>query len=737
MLPNRSSIHKHPAEATWGADPLEVLGGVLDGFRILSFDHDPTARFSSALGINRTVGWSVLEAPEPELEQKFQRIMILDRSRQWLASMLVSRMWTGRFSGRFMAGLGYRWHPRVMGLELDASSVLVAEVVNEKLASPLDSVIFTGPALSLLDGRLMLAPYQSRPVAFKIDFYDQVPSNFFFQLGYKYTFLHPAGVVFYAILRPPLNASCNSTTNANGQQKLPILVDLHGAGLEAAVEQVRHMLDAVYGVCAWMLFSTGVTPWSGDDWHTWGAADIEAAVAAIPNWMEAVGWECLGVALENWLVSGHSNGGQGAWFLLTHQPDRVIAAAPVSGYSSIEAYVPFTMWHDGQAAISSVIQTARQNFKHELLMRNFAGIPILQQHGSADDNVPAYHSRLLHLLISENGWHSEYYDLPEKGHWFDGVLTTPTLLDFYSRHTSQPSFYDHLLPDKFSFSIPSSGDMGSRGGIIVDQLTSPDKYGHIHVVREAGAGLWRVKTRNVHRFHLLPSSMRVTAYPVKISVDDGSKNPFKVPAANSTDTTWFVKDESTGTWTVSDDVSWRDDIMQRHGRQNGAMDAFLRSTGRFTIKICSREGGSGIEQMKVALQTSRNLLQYFAADSQIIQPHCDIEEEEGISGPGNVITIAIGNDLPHSLLSTFPIHVDEEGHLIVHTADFHAAHTGSSISSATKYPFELSLGAIFLRPLPRQRLELVVWGADVAGLQQASRLVPLLTGVSGSLILWF
>lgn len=29
--------------------------------------------------------------------------------------------------------------------------------------------------------------------------------------------------------------------------------------------------------------------------------------------------------------------GQGAWFLLTHHPDKIVAAAPVSGYSSIDS----------------------------------------------------------------------------------------------------------------------------------------------------------------------------------------------------------------------------------------------------------------------------------------------------------------------------------------------------------------------------------------------------------------
>lgn len=39
------------------------------------------------------------------------------------------------------------------------------------------------------------------------------------------------------------------------------------------------------------------------------------------------------------------------------------------------------------------------------------------------------------------------------------------------------------------------------------------------------------------------------------------------------------------------------------------------------------------------------------------------------------------------------------------------------------------MGVIFLRPLEDEKLELVVWGSDIEGLEQAARLVPTLTGV--------
>ena len=79
---------------------------------------------------------------------------------------------------------------------------------------------------------------------------------------HKFTFLHPSGTVSYAILRPPSRA-----ISAIRRSRLPILLNLHGAGLEADSDQVRHMLDPVPDLPAWILFPTGVTPWSSDDWR--------------------------------------------------------------------------------------------------------------------------------------------------------------------------------------------------------------------------------------------------------------------------------------------------------------------------------------------------------------------------------------------------------------------------------------------------------------------------------------
>jgi hypothetical protein len=77
------------------------------------------------------------------------------------------------------------------------------------------------------------------------------------------TFRHPSGIISYAILIPP----SIGTRISSPETSLPILLNLHGAGLEADSHQVRHMLDAVKEIHAWTIFPSGVTPWSGDDWR--------------------------------------------------------------------------------------------------------------------------------------------------------------------------------------------------------------------------------------------------------------------------------------------------------------------------------------------------------------------------------------------------------------------------------------------------------------------------------------
>lgn len=137
------------------------------------------------------------------------------------------------------------------------------------------------------------------------------------------------------------------------------------------------------------------------------------------------------------------------------------------------------------------------------------------------------------------------------------------------------------------------------------------------------------------------------------------------------------------------------------------MTALLRSHGTFTIRH------SGDEAAHVALQVSRNLHQYFYADSRIVSP---VSHES--SGSGNVITVGIGDDVPESAHPSFPIQI-VDGTVVVTDSRGHQRRYGDGVRVSTA----------FLRPLEDERLELVLWGSDSEGLDQAARLVPMLTGV--------
>lgn len=573
------------------------------------------------------------------------------------------------------------------------------------------------------DGRIRIAPGQSRPIGFRIESVDSESNRFtksfsFRKAGadsaceikvlnlklvrrsrsepHKLTFLHPSGVVSYAILMPPSDFG----TGNSSETYLPVLLNLHGAGLEADSHQVRHMLDSIRDIHAWTLFPTGMSPWSGDDWHTWGFADVRAAIFAISDWVSAMSWEGPGVLTDRWLLSGHSNGGQGVWYILSHQPDHVLAAAAASGYLSIQTYVPYSMWRQAPPLLTAVLHQAMASFRHELLTENMANTPTILQHGSDDDNVPPYHSRLMNSLLCEIDADVNYVELPNKGHWFEGAMATKALQAFYHQHL--PMIVDaNLPPVAFSAVFPSTDDMGSRWGIVVDQVESPDLFGRIDVTRSGGN--WRLSTTNIHRLHFDFASSHIE--PPNTIILDGNE----VEWAEKGDpivVTSFVRSGG-GSWRRETAEKWRT-LPQRFGRQRGALDAVMRTVGTFKVVTSSER------TFDAALQISRNIYQYYGADSSIIS-----HSSQEVAQVGNLITLAVGTDLPPGELESFPLRISPTG-----------IEVRRSNHSRTKIiPMETGLGAVFLRPLGNERLELVVWGADESGLRQAARLVPTLTGV--------
>ena len=146
----------------------------------------------------------------------------------------------------------------------------------------------------------------------------------------------------------------------------------------------------------------------------------------------------------------------------------------------------------------------------------------------------------------------------------------------------------------------------------------------------------------------------------------------------------------------------------RYGNQLGPLDSILRTSGRLIIRTYS----AGTFDM--ALQVSRNLFQYFAADSEINNSSVDVDRQKC-----NVISLVLGRDLYRYPSEAHSISITEDRELVLRRGN----------GQTRAYELEDGLGAIYLRPLVGGRLELVIWGYDHWGLGLASRLVPMLTGV--------
>ena len=158
---------------------------------------------------------------------------------------------------------------------------------------------------------------------------------------------------------------------------------------------------------------------------------------------------------------------------------------------------------------------------------------------------------------------------------------------------------------------------------------------------------------------------------------------------------------------MTQDEHWKC-LSQRYGSQLGALDAILRTRGPLLIQ------SQGSNTLKTALQISRNLYQYFGADGLITE---SVDSDD--TSPSNVISIYQGADTLPETVPAFPIEFDATKGICIRNA----------AGRQKCYPLTAGVGTLFLHPLPMERLQLVVWGFDEAGLRSASRLMPMLTGV--------
>ncbi len=96
------------------------------------------------------------------------------------------------------------------------------------------------------------------------------------------------------------------------------------------------------------------------------------------------------------------------------------------------------------------------------------------------------------LLVEHTSTQSSLVELPSKGHWFDGVMTTPHLSAFYDRMCEA---YQHDGCERdaqlgqmksFSLTVGNPADTGSKFGLEVLYLQNPAGFGKLHVTVAGG-----------------------------------------------------------------------------------------------------------------------------------------------------------------------------------------------------------------------------------------------------------
>jgi len=345
-------------------------------------------------------------------------------------------------------------------------------------------------------------------------------------------------------------------------------------------------------------------------------------------------------------------------------------------------------------AIRSILDGSLATYRHELLVSNLQGISIHSQHGRADDNVPVFHARLMKHLLSQAGTPLNYTEMPGKNHFFDGIMSTDALKHFYSeqldgKHTRPSSSLN------FTMTVARPADTGPMYGVRVHSLKSPGRLGKVSVSITQGDDSTKVKIRttNIREF----STPWNDQYCSDLQIDGQS-----VHIPNASQQSVYIQDPKRkwGNASPGKQIS-----VSRYG----GMDNILRTQGRFCIMADDLS-------RKIALQISRNLCQYFYADTEIISRN----EMNLTQGCGNRINVFQQSSLDLTstkLTSDADAHNDPMLSIMDHDGNVHV------------YDSEDGLAAVYLHDTGSGHLDLNVWGSNAKGLEIAARLVPMLTGV--------
>ncbi|KIY43698.1 hypothetical protein FISHEDRAFT_62739 [Fistulina hepatica ATCC 64428] len=495
-----------------------------------------------------------------------------------------------------------------------------------------------------------------------------------------YFFANSMPTAFYAI--PPVHRTI-------GLQ--PVLLALHGAGVDIYTTSFWQRALPRSNM-SWTVVPSGRTSW-GLDWHGPSTRDAWESLEAL---RQLVYKSAKDVPDQGVVLLGHSNGGQGAWYMAARFPDRVLGVVPAAAYLKSQAYVPWTMSrsaHYVDPALRAVLDASLTPDDNDLFISNLMHTPVLAIHGGSDENVPVWHTREAVSVLKT--WNPladvDFHEEPGQPHWYNWILDNPYVHNF----TEHILLGNHVTsrqtsPAEFTLTVSIPAESGPLRSFAIEALQVPDSD-----VFTSG----RYQARDYCRYNLHST----------IVIDDTSLD---CPGGQSrTGALRFVLNG--GQWEVS--VSHFDGVLPK-----ARMQALLNTDGPITLVI---PDGEASQELNTATRIAHDLDTYHKLDSEVVYDRLAVEHlANGTLGAGSIVVIGLT-----ASMSGFGRAV-----LAQNRTPFSLSNAGHLMLNGKSFAYAEGLGALFLHPHPTNANGLLAFvvGLDAEGLERAARLFPIRTGVT-------
>ncbi|EAL65482.1 hypothetical protein DDB_G0283989 [Dictyostelium discoideum AX4] len=528
---------------------------------------------------------------------------------------------------------------------------------------------------------------------------------------YLYTFLDYDNTVQYAIAIPPTE----SCSDSEGETICGVMLATHGAGVEASSPFWMNAIPPQQSL--WIILPTGRRSW-GYDWESSSRLNVMSSIDYLVNNLPGVPNQLKSqyqVNGEKILFVGHSCGGHGCVSLLSRFGDMAIGGMCAAGFVKLQFYV-FYNTRPGfsyiDPSLQGLLMASIAENDNDLYTSNIVGIPLMVRYGENDTNVNPWHSRRIARMVDEQSNQLSSVtisEVPNSGHWFDGILNDQYVLNWYNQLTESSLFSQPPIPKVITVTSHNPSSSGSRANIKILQTINPSRVAKIQIVQinnEQGELVWILSTQNVRRFGFQSTPIRTQGLPISVTIDG---QPF---TTEFLPTTHFARlDKWLPDWNTTTDTTWTQ--TERSPLTSGP----IRQIFEKPFTIIYGTNSTNIDLFQWGSVFISNFYNTYGRGSPNILADIDFVEPEICSSNDNYILL--GNSFQNLVTSKYQSLLP-----VVFNWD-----NSFSVGPSSPYSYP-GTGILFLAPNPcGQGLILVVAGYDDQGFNNALHSIPQRSGV--------